>query len=369
MNREPVECSVRVDGVELSALYPWLREVRVESRRGEATTCSLAFDSVRQEDGRWPVQDGGHFAPWRRLRIDAWFGRRSEEVMRGYVREVQVDCPPDMGQARVTVNGQDESLRLDRVHDRRTWSTEDAPMSDGQIAQQIAADHELQANTETGLTLANLACDATPIRFLMDRAEANGFELLVREGTLHFRAPQLGGTPQPTLLVYAGEATNCLRFALGHDGHRPDQVRVTRAAEQGTEPDRETVAPDLPLLGKAAADSSAAGLPAFVWDLQRPAGATAAEAKARARAKANENAWKLHAEGELDGALYGHVLRTHETVAVDGIGDTYGGLWYVDAVTHVFSAAGYRQSFRLLRNATGEQAAPAAADPLALVRG
>ena len=368
MNREPVECTVRVDGVEVAELYPLLREVQVDARRGEATTCSLVFDTVRHEDGRWPVQDGGTFAPWRRLRIDAWFGGRSEEVMRGFVRDVRLDCPPDMGEARVTVEGQDESLLLDRVHARRTWSTEDAPMDDGQIAQQIAADHELQAMTEPGLTLANLACDATPIRFLLDRAEANGFELLVRDGTLHFRAPQLGGTPQPAIRVYAGDATNCLRFALGHDGHRPDRVRVTRAAEAGSDPDSETVAPDLPLLGTTAADSEGAGLPSFVWDLPRPAGATAAEAKARAQAKANDNAWKLSAEGELDGALYGHVLRTHETVPVDGIGDTYGGLWYVDAVRHHFSAAGYRQSFRLLRNATGEQAAPAASDPLALVR-
>jgi phage protein D len=366
--RQPVECLISVDGNEIAALYPLLREVRVDTSRGAAATCTLVFDTLRKEDGTWLVQDSGTFEPWRRLRIEARFGSHSEEVMRGFVRELHVECPEDMGSARVTVTGQDESLLLDREHMRRTWSTEDAPMADGQIAQQIASDHGLSAQVDTGLTNASLAADATLIRFLQDRAEANGFELLVRAGTLYFQAPQLSGTPQPTIRVYAGDATNCLHFSTSHDGHKPDQVRVIRAAEQGTAQDDLTVSPDLAVLGKTAADSTRAGLGAFVWTMPRPNGATLAEAQARARAKANENAWKISAEGELDGALYGHVLLTHQTVTVDGVGETYGGVYYVDEVRHVFSADGYRQSFKLLRNALGEQPA-GGQDPLAQVRG
>ena len=367
--RQPVECVISVDGTEIASLYPLLREVRVDSSRRAAATCSLVFDTLRKEDGTWLVQDDGTFAPWRRLRIEARFGSRAEEVMRGFVREVRVDCPEDMSSARVTVIGQDESLLLDRKHQRRTWSTEDAPMTDGQIAQQIASDHGLAAQVDGGLTNASLAADATPIRFLHERAEANGFELLVRAGTLHFQAPQLSGSPQPTIRVYAGDATNCLSLSTRHDGHKPDQVRVIRAAEQGTAQDDITLAPDLALLGRSAADSTGAGLGAFVWTLPRPNGATTAEAQARAQAKANENAWKISAEGELDGALYGHVLLTHQTVSVDGIGDTYGGVYYVDEVRHVFSAEGYRQHFKLLSNALGEQSAAGSRDPIAQVRG
>jgi phage protein D len=367
--RQPVECTITVDGREIGELYPYLREVQVDTSRHAAASCSLVFDSLRKENGSWQVHDSGTFAPWGRIRIDARFGSRVEEVMRGFVRDIHVDCPEDMSSARVTVSGQDESLQLDRQHARRTWSTEQAPMSDGQIAQQIAADHGLAAQADPGLTLTSLAQDATPIRFLQDRAQANGFELLVRAGILHFHAPQLGGAAQPTIRVYAGDATNCLRIAVRHDGHMPDRVRMIRAAEQGTGRDDVTLAPDLPLLGKTAADSAGAGLGDFVWTMARPLGATAAEAQARAQAKANENAWKLSADGELDGALYGHVLLTHETVSVDGVGETYGGVYYVDEVRHVFSAEGYRQTFKLLRNALGEQAGGAGADPLAMVRG
>ena len=74
----------------------------------------------------------------------------------------------------------------------------------------------------------------------------------------------------------------------------------------------------------------------------------------RARAKANEHQFKIRAEGVLDGLAYGHVLLTHLPVDVEGIGDTYGGTYYVDQVTHQFADDGYTQRFALLRNATSE---------------
>jgi hypothetical protein len=102
--------------------------------------------------------------------------------------------------------------------------------------------------------------------------------------------------------------------------------------------------------------------------LQRPAGSSLEEARSRAQARANENAWKVKANGELDGSLYGHVLMTHKLVGVYGVGDTNSGLYYVDAVSHAFGQTGYRQSFKLLRNATGQDSEPESDDSLAAVR-
>jgi len=353
--RSPVESLIFVDDREASEIYPLVREVRVETSRRGAAVATLVLDAVRTEAGTWPLLDEGLFRPWRRIRILARFGEEREEVMRGFIQEVKADCPQEMSGATVTVISQDESLALDRQHLRRAWSREDAPLTDGQIAQQIAADHGLAADVDSGLTHTTLHVDATAIRFLQERAEANGFELLVRAGTLRFRLPDLGAAPQATILVYAGNDTNCLRFAASHDGHKPDQVRVIRAAERGTGTEEQTLSPDLPLLGREDVGSDRAGLGSFVWTLPRPPGPTAAEAQARAQARANENAWKVAAEGELDGALYGHVLLTHGTVRVDGVGDAYGGLYYVDEVRHTFSPEGYRQAFKLLRNAIGDQ--------------
>ena len=366
--RKPVECVIQVDGREIAELYKYLKEVRVEMSRKAAAVCTLTFDSVRDASGHWSVQDSGRLRPWMPIRIDAAFGISREEVMRGYVRDVKVDYPQDMSAATVTVTGQDESLLLDREHVKLNWSNEARPMSDGDIVRQIAADHGLDVQASSGLSNMNLNHDGTYIRFLMDRAEANGYELLLRAGMLYFRPPDLAGRPQPVILVYAGRATNCLKFSAQFDGHKPDEVRITRAPESGSSSDGQRLLPDLPGLGQSSATSDEMGLRPFAWSIQQPSGATAAEATARAQAKVNENAWKVVGEGELDGALYGHVLLTHQTVEVDGVGGTYDGLYYVDEVKHAFSADGYRQNFRLIRNAVGQETSSRLRDPLAAVR-
>ncbi|MCK5232898.1 MAG: hypothetical protein KAR13_21675 [Desulfobulbaceae bacterium] len=352
--REPGEAIIRVDGVEITDFYSSISEVRVEMTRGAAAVCTITFDTIRTENGAWTIQDSGILVPWKKISIKAAFASYTEEVMRGYIREIQVDCPQNMGAAKVVVTGQDESILLDRDHVRQVMSTEENPVTDGDMITGIAQDNGLETQVETGLDNQSLNLDGTFIRLLADRAEANGFEWFVREGMLHFHPPDLESEPQETIRVYAGPQTNCLRFSLQHEGHLPDQVSVTRAADTGTSIEEETFSSNLALLGATAANSEDAGLTPFVWRMEQPLGTTQEEARARAQAKANENAWKIKAAGELDGALYGHVLLNNATVAVDGVGETYDGIYYVDEVKHLFTATGYRQEFRLLRNATGE---------------
>ena len=354
-DRAPVECIVKIDGEEISELYRYLTIVEVRMSRKAAATCTLKLDTFRDEQGEWLVPDQNKIEPWQTVLIEAQFGDRSEEVMRGFVRDVQIEHPKDMSSSSVTVRCQDDSLLLDREHIRHVWSTEDEQMSDGQIAEQIGLDNGLGADTDPGLENAAMNQDGTSIDFLKKRAEANGFELFFRDGKLHFFAPRLTEEPQATIMVYAGLTTNCLSFQVAHDGHKPDLVNVVRGADTGTEPETMELQPDLALLGSIAANSENMGLQPFKWSMNQPRGATRAEADSRAQAAVNKNAWKIVANGELDGALYGHVLLTHRTVEVDGVGSTYGGKYYVDEVTHKFSMDGYRETFKLLRNAIGQQ--------------
>lgn len=366
--RQPATYKITVNGNEITDLCPYLIDATVETSRSSPSVCTLTFDTIRLDDCTWIVQDAGIFEPWNEFKIEADFGDYDEEIMRGFVKTVKADTPEQMGEAKVTVTCQDETMLLDREHTRKARSREDEPMTDGEIAQEIAGENNLSVEAEDGLSNISLSQDSTHIQLLRDRAEANGYECYTREGKLFIKPPQLDEDPQPPIMVYAGARTNCLRFSVTHDGHRPDEVGVMRAAETGTEMEQETLKPNLTLLGKKAATSENAGLVPFVWQMQRPAGSSMEEAKARAQAKANENAWKLKADGELDGSLYGHVLLTHKPVGVYGVGETYSGLYYVDTVSHVFDQNGYRQSFKLLRNATGQNTEPESEDSLAAVR-
>ena len=130
--RAPADCVIRVDDGEIAELYPFLREVTAECSRVETSTARLVFETQRDEHGRWTVQDRGLLAPWKRIVIEAAFGQHTEELFRGFIREILADYPNESGASTVTVECQDASLALDREHVRRAWGV-DAPTTDGEI--------------------------------------------------------------------------------------------------------------------------------------------------------------------------------------------------------------------------------------------
>lgn len=354
-HREPAECIIKVDGEEVAHLYPFLIEVRVECSRAQAWTGTLRFESRRDENGVWSVQDDPAIRPWKAIAIEAAFGTTVEEIVRGYIREVHADYPEDPGATTVTVEVQDDSLAMDREHVRKAWGNE-APTTDALILTEILAKYPLLPDPENGTGLDGLTVNqnATDIRFLRARAEANGYELILDRGFLYFGPMRLEADAQETILIYAGRDTHCFRFDVRADGHQPDAVGYDVAPETGSEPVSQDVQPDLPSLGTEPADSAGSGLTPFVWRLDRPGSVSASELDAYARGRANELSMRVRAQGELDGSLYGHVLRVGLPVGVDGIGTTMQGIYYVDSVTHLFNVDGYRESFTLLRNAYGD---------------
>jgi hypothetical protein len=359
-HREPAECIIRVGsaGREIDDLYPFLAEVTVDAARTEATVATLTFDTRRDEQGSWFIQDDGRLVPWAPIVIEAAFGSVVEEVMRGYIRQIHADYPEDAGNARVTVECRDNSLVLDREHVRETWGA-DAPTSDALILALILGKYGLTSDPangsgQTGLVLHQ---DATDIEFLRRRAEANGYDLFFHSGMAYFGPMRLDAEPQTTIMVYAGEETSATRFMVRDDGHQADRVTFDRAETTGSGTLSETLEPDLPLLGNEAATGAGIGLPEFTWRMNRQGEMSEDEWRARAQRRANELSLRVRGEGELDGSLYGHVLRIGEPVGVDGVGERYGGIWFVDSVSHRFNSEGYRQSFRVLRNAYGDNLA------------
>lgn len=353
--REPAECIISVSGREVGEFYPFLLEITAECSRSAATEARLRFETRRNEQGRWTIQDAGVFVPWAPVKIEAAFGSRREEIMRGYIREVAADYPQTPGDASVTVTCQDESIALDREHKRRNWGG-DVPASDQAILAAVAGEHGLAPDpgSDRGQSGLVLNQDATDIVFLQQRAAANGYELIFREGRIYFGPMRVGVPPQETIMVYAGPDTHCFRFTARADGHRPDRVILQLASASGASVEERTVGPDLQLMGRESADSSGSGLPEFAWRMSRQGGRNEAELLPVAQRLANENAMKVRADGELDGTLYGHVLLPGLPVAVDGVGEWLSGIYYVDQVSHRFSVEGYRQGFTLLRNAYGD---------------
>ncbi|MFC6671259.1 phage late control D family protein [Marinobacterium aestuariivivens] len=349
----PAECRVLIDGAEIDDLYPALALVEVDADRGNWTTAKLEFDTRRIEDGNWTVADDERIKPWRRIDIRAVFGDQEQYLMGGYVRQVKLECPEDQGAAKLSVECQDASLLMDRTHINQVWAEDDATTDDARIADIIARRSDQDIRYEGPVfPIQNLNQNATDLRFLKQRADANGNEMIFLEDSLYIGPMRLDLEPQPAMLVYAGTDTNCISFSVDDDGHQPDQVQYQLAAETGTEPEVETVEPDSPLLGTRPATSDAPG--DFTWQVPRAGRVSDQQARVSAQAAANRAAMRIKGSGELDGSRYANVLRIGEPVLVDGAGERYGGRWYVDACTHRFDSNGYRVSFKLLRNGYGD---------------
>lgn len=366
--RAPGECLVSIGDQEISDLYPFLMEVSVDTAREAASEAVLKFETRRDIDGSWVVQDDNRIRPWKSLRIDAVFGEETEEVVRGYIREIAVEFPEDSGPSVVTLKVQDDSLFMDRTHKRRPWGVPNKT-TDGLIAKQIIGEANLVPEGVPGPGQSNLEAnqDETDAAFLKKRAEANGYEVIYRRGMVYFGPRRLTAKAQPNIMVYAGPETNCISFNITDDGHKPDAATFDVAAGEGDSVESRTLTPNLDVMGTQKATSVETLDNGFVWRISREGESDAGNAEVLAQEKANRNSMKVSATGALDGARYGHVLLTGLPVGVDGVGTRHAGYWYVDKVRHVFDLNGYRQEFELMRNAYGDNLKPSGG-PLARLR-
>ena len=202
-------------------------------------------------------------------------------------------------------------------------------MSDLAILTELVADAGISVDSLAGTGQASraLSQEGTPIQFLRERAKANGYELTFHDGTAWFGPRRLEAKAQAPILVYAGRETNCRNFTINDSADQPDEVRADiPPREEGATPETVVVTPDEPALGTTptAAEGAGLGTPS-VWRVGAEGDETSEERQARAQALVNEHAFKLRGSGELDGAVYGHVLYPGKPVPIDGAGPRYAG--------------------------------------------
>ena len=208
-----------------------------------------------------------------------------------------------------------------------------------------------------GMTHRNLNQDKTDFALMTERAEVNGYEFRVVEGKVYFGPPRLSGKPQPPLLVYAGPDTN----ASGFKGFKaedaadtPEAARVATTNAEGEVADNR-LTPDLPLLADEPATRGEPGVPPYELRLEPQGDQSPANLIASAQGRINAASLSITATCEVDGTAYGHVLVPGALVTVDGVGERYGGRWYVDMIEHELDPSGYRQKVTLLRNAVNRE--------------
>jgi hypothetical protein len=91
-------------------------------------------------------------------------------------------------------------------------------------------------------------------------------------------------------------------------------------------------------------------LPPKITLLKQTAKLNPLSAVLKGLAYAGQHDDSVFANGSLDVARYGHVLKSRGLVGVRGAGDAFNGLYYVTRVTHQIKRGTYTQTFGLARN-------------------
>ncbi|MEA3189695.1 MAG: hypothetical protein QOD77_277 [Thermoplasmata archaeon] len=305
---------------------------------------------------RWPFLDDGLFARLTPIRLQVRLGSRMETLLDGHVVETHAILDPKPDASALEVVAMDATALMNLEDKVRAWPDR----SDADVAREVFEEHGLATDVDptepthqeaTGTLMQR----GTDIRFLRRLAQRNGFDCYVEadpetgKPTGHFHPPRLDGPPQGVLTVGMGGAGNVDQFAVRHHmmhaahaaAHAVDAA--TLEAQSGT---AESMAAKP--LGKEGLGAGPRPRTVLV-----AGGGSAAELGTMSQAVRDRTAWEVAAEGRLNTAAYGKVLRAKRTVLVRGVGRTLAGTYRVERVLHSFGADGHVQHFTLRRNALG----------------
>lgn len=307
----------------------------------------------------WSALDDEVFSRLANIRIMVIIGNNPAELLiDSYVIETKVDIANQPGSSVLNVVAMDPTVLMNLEEKERSWPN----MSDLDIASEIFKSYGFEARLEEGDTHATPSEDesttmqrGTDIQFLKWLARRNGYECYVETNPLtgdeegHFHRPKVDQEPQGVLRVNVGEVSNVNSFSARYDMMKPAQavarnVDVEAGAEEkaNTEEGRSKGLGRQPTLGREKPRK------VLVSGTGR---SKTAELQRVTDALVDESAFAITADGDLNTAAYGKVLRAKRPVIVCGAGTQFSGRYYVQRVLHMFAGNGHVQRFTLRRNA------------------
>jgi hypothetical protein len=298
-----------------------------------------------------------YLEPERRVIVMMMIKGIPEVLIDGMITQHQVTPSMTPGGARLSITGEDISLKLDLEEKRQPHPNQSDSTIVTRILMQYAQYGLIPKVTTTNDTPSESqrrpSQDGTDLSYIQSLAQRNSYVFYVEPVTLGVNTAYWGpdtrqGKPQPTLSMNMGPYTNVESINFGFDSLAPSEPSVSVLESQSRSSIRVPTPPSL--RAPLAAQPTRAirrTLP------QGTAGLSMTQAGLRAQSAANQNSDSVTGSGELDTLRYGRVLRARGLVGVRGVGYGYDGSYYVKQVTHRISREQYRQSFSLLREGRG----------------
>lgn len=344
------------------ALMSALERVQVQQGGELGSGFQLSF-VLKELDGEdFALLNLTELAPWSRvlLRVRMFAtGAPTESVLiDGVITHHQVGFDIQQQLATLTITGRDFSLLFDLKERADTYVN----ATPADVVSQIAQRPEYQ-DLRLRLELQLPDDVAVPCWAQPGQTDLQCLQLLARRcrsvffidpiGTdgqrrLYFGKPELGQAAELPLYVLAGARSNVSALAFALDAERPvritgqawnDRSELTELPEEERSFPRALAAQPIPAVRTRLLGGVGAHDPTLAQQLARAAAATARPA--------------VSAEVTLDTLRYGAVLGPRQLISVMGAGQSYGGAYSIESVTHTISRGSYQQQLKLSREGLG----------------
>lgn len=332
-----------------AAVLRYIEDVMVDDSVELPSMFGFAVTSSDAQEQSSPWIDDNLFSIGNLVEIKMGGGGKLTSLIIGEITALE----PEFVTSRLPllrVRGYDRGHRLQRGRKTRTFLQK----KDSDIASQIAAEAGLSATTtDSGTTLDYvLQANQTDWEFLCERARLIRYEVVVRDKALSFQPvandqsevltldmkndllefyPRISSSGQATEVKLQSWSIKDKKAMLG-DSKAGDEVSTMGGASSG-----------------AAIVQSAFGNAIEVVTDQPVS--TQAEADQIAKARFNELVLELiSGEGTCRGRAD---IRAGKVIKIDGVGQRFGGQYYVTSAIHRYSPAnGYVTDFMVRRNAS-----------------
>lgn len=182
--------SVLIGGQEVSTEFEVL-SASVSRELNRIPTASLQLRDGEASKQTFAASDTDHFIPGKEIELKFGYRGETESVFKGIIVGHRIRVRKN--QTLLSLECRDKAVRMTRGPKSRYF----ADTTDGDILDEIIADHGLARTvTATRPSLEEVVqYDSTDWDFLVCRAEANGYVVAVRDGSIEVGPPDVSASP------------------------------------------------------------------------------------------------------------------------------------------------------------------------------
>jgi hypothetical protein len=293
------------------------------------------------------------------------FGLSPAVLIDGIITHKQFSPSAEPGQSKLTITGEDVSVMMDREE----LSTTHPNQPDIAIVSKIIASYSQYGLVPTVVPPPSMdvpivvnrvpSQQATDLQYIRALSEAYDYVFYVEPtsvpgvNTAYWGPKQYTSLPQKALTVNMGSDTNVRTINFQYSSL--DSTIVTGSIQDPL------LNMKIPVITAGSLRPPLSAIPDWMANLanaktkqyRADGGVNFIQAYGEAQAETDKSTDAVTVTGELDGVLYGDVLRARKLVGLRGVGYMHDGFYYVKNVTHKIKKGQYDQSFTLVREGLG----------------